>query len=337
MNIQQALGRLVQRQDLGRDEMRQVMQAIMAGDCTDAQIGAFLVALRMKGETVEELTAAVEVMRALAKGVTIEDKTHLVDTCGTGGDGANTFNISTASAFVAAAAGAKVAKHGNRSISSRSGSADVLEAAGVNLSLSVEQVSEAVQTLGVGFMFAPAHHSAMKHAIGPRKEIGLRSIFNLLGPMSNPAGAPNQVIGVFDQAWLIPMAETLRNLGSEHVLLVHAQDGLDEISIASATHVVELKHHEIHRYTLQPEDFGLARSHLAELAVEGPQDSLRMIEAVLDNQPGPARDIVCLNAGASIYVSGCAVSLEAGVERARDVIAQGLAKEKLTALINFGK
>lgn len=316
--------------------MRAVMRLIMSGGATDAQIGGFLIALRCKGESVDEIAAAAEVMRELAGKVPVRGE-HLIDTCGTGGDGANTFNISTTCAFVVAAAGGRVAKHGNRSVSSSCGSADVLEAAGVNLDLTAEQVASCVNELGVGFLFAPKHHGAMKYAIGPRREMGVRTLFNLLGPLSNPAGAPNQLIGVFAKDWLEPLAQVLKKLGSRHVLVVNADDGLDEISIASATSVAELKDGQVTTYTVTPEQFGLQRADIAALAVDGTASSLAMVQSVLDNRPGPARDIVALNAGAAIYAADLADSLAAGVEKARQVIASGAARAKWDALITYSK
>ncbi|NOZ52040.1 MAG: anthranilate phosphoribosyltransferase [Gammaproteobacteria bacterium] len=332
MNLQDAIATVIRRQNLTRAEMQAVMRCIMTGEATQSQIGGFLVGLRMKGETVDEITAAVSVMRDLATNVTVSGP-HLVDTCGTGGDGARTFNISTASAFVAAAAGAKVAKHGNRSISSKSGSADVLEAAGVNLDLTSEQVAECVTQVGLGFMFAPKYHSAMKHAIGPRKEMGVRTLFNLLGPLTNPAGAPNQVLGVFSEEWLEPLAKVLGQLGSEHVLVVHAEDGMDEISIGAATKVVELKNGKITIYKITPEQFGFDRADVASLAVDNAQQSLAMIHAVFSGSPGPALDIVLLNAGASIYAAGLANSIDAGIHAAKEALISGAAENKLQQLI----
>jgi anthranilate phosphoribosyltransferase len=256
-----------------------------------------------------------------------------VDTCGTGGDGAGTFNISTAAAFVVAAAGGKVAKHGNRSVSSKSGSADVLEAAGVNLDLTPEQVARCVDEVGVGFLFAPKHHGAMKHAIGPRREMGVRTIFNLLGPLTNPAKAPNQVLGVFSDQWVEPLAEVLQRLGSRHVLVVHAEDGLDEISIGADTRVGELKDGRVRVFTLQPEQFGLKRSDISKLVVSSPAESLAMVEKVLKNEPGPARDIVALNAGAAIYVSGLVADLDAGIKTSLTVLSSGAAGKKLHDLV----
>ena len=336
MNLQQAIAAVIDKRDLSEQEMTAVMQLIMTGEATASQIGGFLIGLRMKGETVDEITAAAKVMRSLAAKVDVEGP-NLVDTCGTGGDGANTFNISTCCAMVAAAAGAKVAKHGNRSISSKSGSADVLEAAGVNLDLDASQVANCVNKVGVGFMFAPKHHGAMKHAIGPRKEMGVRTIFNVLGPLTNPAGAPNQVIGVFDKDLVEPLANVLSRLGSEHVLVVHADDGMDEISIGSATNVAELKDGKVISYTINPEDFGMQKGDLAELAVDGAQQSLQMIDGVLSNKAGPALDIVLLNSGAAIYTSGLVGSLADGIEKAKEVIANGAAKAKLAQLVEYSK
>ena len=332
MDIQAAIKQLILRQDFSHDQMTDVMNQIMTGNATPAQIGGFLIGLQMKGETVTEIAAAAEVMRSLATPVHIEGK-HVVDTCGTGGDGASTFNVSTASAFVAAAAGCQVAKHGNRSISSSSGSADVLEAAGVNLELSPEQVKHCIETVGVGFMFAQKHHGAMKHAIGPRREMGVRTIFNLLGPLTNPAQAAHQVLGVFDKKWVKPMAEVLQKLGSQHVLVVHAEDGLDEISIGAETHVAELKEGKVTTYTIKPEDFGLQQNTIETLTVSNAQDSLSLIKEVFDGKPGPARDIVVLNAGAAIYAADITVSLAEGIAMAAELIDSGAATQKLNALI----
>jgi len=334
VNIQQAIGELLERHDLDGAGMREVMQTIMQGEATPAQIGGFLIALRMKGESIEEIAAAAQVMRALVTPVPVTGP-HLVDTCGTGGDSANTFNISTACAFVVAAAGGQVAKHGNRSVSSNSGSADVLEAAGVRLDLRPAEVARCIETLGVGFMFAPLHHGAMKHAIGPRRELGVRTLFNLLGPLTNPAGAPNQVLGVYSRAWVEPLAEVLLKLGSRHVMVVHADDGLDEISIATPTQVAEGHAGKVSCYTIRPQDFGLEAQSLATLTVTDAAGSLAVIHQVLNDTPGPARDIVCLNAGAAIYVAGLTDSHAAGVRRAAEVIASGAAGERLQQLIDM--
>ena len=332
MDIKQAISQVLARHDLSDEEMTEVMRNIMTGGATPAQIGGFLVGLRMKGETVHEIAAAAKVMRELATRVEV-DAEYLVDTCGTGGDSSGSFNISTASAFVTAAAGARVAKHGNRSISSKSGSADVLEAAGVRLDLTPEQVAQCVKEVGLGFMFAPAHHGAMKHAIGPRREMGVRTIFNVLGPLTNPAGAPNQVLGVFSDELLEPLANVLQSLGSRHVLVVHSRDGLDEISIGDHTEVAELKDGAVRRYAISPEQFGMQRAPITELAVEGAEQSLTVIRSVLEDNPGPARDIVCLNAGAAVYAAGLAESLAEGVKKADAAIASGEARNKLDQLI----
>lgn len=333
MDITQAIARVIEKQDIDSEEMTQVMRAIMTGEATPAQIGGFLVGLRMKGETVTEIAAAAGVMRELASGVDISGLPHTVDIVGTGGDASGTFNISTASMFVAAAAGCHVAKHGNRSVSSKSGSADALEAAGLRLDLSPEQVERCVREVGVGFMFAPGHHSAMKHAIGPRKEMRVRTIFNVLGPLTNPAGVPNQLLGVFSEALLEPMADVLGLLGSRHVMVVHSHDGMDEISIGDKTDVAELKDGNVRRYTIQPEDFGVPRSPLDAIRVDGPEDSVKTIVRLLDNEPGPARDIVVLNAGASIYVAGLADSLKDGVDKADAAITSGEARNRLDRLV----
>ncbi len=334
MDMKQAIAAMLEHRDLSGDEMRAVMTMVMTGEATPAQIGGFLIGLRMKGETVAEIAAAAEVMRSLSTVVEV-DQAHLVDTCGTGGDGHNTFNISTAVAFVAAAAGAKVAKHGNRSVSSKSGSADVLEAAGVRLDLTPDEVARAISTTGIGFMFAPAHHSAMKHAIGPRKEMGVRTLFNLLGPLTNPAAAPNQVMGVFSKQWLRPVADVLQALDSRHVLVVHSADGMDEISISDETFVAELKDGVVAEYTISPEEFGMQRAPIEELAVNSVQDSLSKLKRALTNEGGAASDIVALNAGAAIYVAGVASTLKAGVAMAQDAIGSGMAKEKLKEFADF--
>lgn len=336
MDMQQAINVALKNRDLSRDEMTSVMSTIMTGEATPAQIGGFLVGLHAKGESVVEIAAAASVMRELSTRVDIEHP-HLVDTCGTGGDSSGTFNISTAAAFVAAGAGAKVAKHGNKSVSSTSGSADVLEAAGVNLGLTPEQVRHCIDTAGVGFMFAPAHHGAMKHAIGPRREMGVRTIFNVLGPLTNPAGALNQVIGVFSAELVEPLAHVLQELGSRHVMVVHARDGLDEISIAAETNVAELKDGVVSSYTLSPAEAGATMDSLESLKVSSAEDSLRMIESVLDGQAGPALEIVALNAGAAVYTSGLASDLNDGVARAREAIASGAAKQALSMLVATSK
>jgi len=336
MDMQTAISTVLERRDLTETDMQSVMQTIMTGDATPAQIGGFLIGLRMKGETVAEIAAAAKVMRTLSTKVSV-DGDHLVDTCGTGGDGIKTFNISTASAIVAAAAGARVAKHGNRSISSKSGSADVLEAAGVNLDLNPAQVAQCVNEVGVGFMFAPKHHSAMKHAIGPRKEMAVRTIFNILGPLTNPAGAPNHVLGVFSSDLVEPMAQVLDKLGAKHVMVVHANDGLDEITINGETAVTELNNGNLKNYTITPEQFGIKSQSLDDIKVEDAQQSLTMIKSVFDNQDCPAKDIVILNAGASCYVAGLAGDLAAGVKLAAEAISNGKAKKTFADLISLSQ
>jgi len=333
MELKEAIEAVVGRHDLTTEQMTAVMRAIMTGGATPAQIGGFLIGLRMKGETVGEIAAAASVMRELATRVTVAGPERLVDTCGTGGDASGTFNVSTASALVAAAVGARVAKHGNRSVSSKSGSADVLEAAGVRLDLTPDQVAECIERVGVGFMFAPAHHGAMKHAIGPRREMGVRTMFNVLGPLTNPAGAPNQVLGVFSAGLLVPMAEVLQRLGSRHVLVVHARDGLDEISIGEATDVAELKDGQIRRYSVTPEEFGLTRRPVSELRVADAAESLAIIRAVLEDEVGPARDIVAMNAGAAVYAAGLAEDLKQGVRLADAAISSGEARTRLDELV----
>lgn len=334
MNLQDAIRTVIEGLDLSADEMTGVMQTIMSGEATPAQIGGFLVGLRIKGETVDEIAAAARVMRQLATPVEVSGP-HLLDTCGTGGDAAHTFNISTATALVAAAAGARVAKHGNRSQSSKSGSADVLEAAGVKLDLPPEQLARCIETVGVGFLFAPHHHGAMRHAIGPRREMAIRTVFNVLGPLTNPAGADNQLLGVFADHLVEPLAHVLQKLGSRHVLVVHSEDGLDEISIAGPTRVAELKDGEIHGYSVQPRDFGLPTSSLETLRVDSAVESLAMIRQVLAGEPGPARDIVALNAGAAIYAANLVEDLGSGVTRAQTLLDDGSAARVLERLVRF--
>jgi len=333
MNIQSAINKAIENENLSIDEMTDVMHQIMTGQATDAQIGGFLIAMRMKGETVEEITAAARVMRSLATPVEL-DKDKLVEIVGTGGDGSSTFNISTASCFVVAAAGGRVAKHGNRSVSSKSGAADLLEEAGVNLDISADEVKKCVEDIGVGFMFAPKHHSAMKYAIGPRKEMGVRTLFNILGPLTSPADTPNQVLGVFSKEWVRPVAEVMLKLGSNHVMVVHGKDGMDEISISTETYVAELKDGEITEYIIKPEDFGFHQSPISHIRVKDAKESLAMVNSVLNNDNSSARDIVALNAGAAIYVAGISPSHKAGVERALEVIESGAARQKLLDLIN---
>ena len=333
MNISEAIKAVISKQNLNESEMHDVMNSIMTGQTTDAQIGAFLVGLSMKGETIEEITASAKVMRALATSVELNSNDYLVDTCGTGGDGLGLFNISTASAFVVAAAGGKVAKHGNRSISSKSGSADVLEAAGINLNISPELISQCIEEIGLGFMFAPAHHSAMKHAIGPRKELAVRTIFNVLGPLTNPAKAPNQIMGVYDKSLVEPIANVLKGLNSRHVMVVHSEDGLDEFSIANSTYVAELKDNNISTYTVHPRDFGLEEGNLDSIKAENAEQSLALINEAFSGKKGVARDIIALNAGAAIYVSGLVNSFDEGVTQANQILSDGSAQDKLDAYI----
>ncbi len=333
MNINQAIKAVIEKKNLNQSDMHDVMNSIMTGQTTDAQIGAFLVGLSMKGETIEEITASAKVMRSLATPVEIKSNKYLVDTCGTGGDGLGLFNISTASAFVVAAAGGKVAKHGNRSISSKSGSADVLESAGVNLNLSPSLISECIAQIGVGFMFAPAHHSAMKHAIGPRKELAVRTIFNVLGPLTNPAKAPNQVMGVYDKNLVEPIANVLQELGSRHVMVIHSDDGLDEFSIADKTYVAELKDGVVSTYSVHPEDFGLTLGDLKDIRADNADASLALITEAFSGRNGTAKNIISLNAGAAIYVSGLTTSLQSGIDRANQVLSDGSSQKKLNEYI----
>jgi anthranilate phosphoribosyltransferase len=338
VDIKTALEALVSGQHLSSAEMRDLMRQIMTGHATEAQIGAFLVALRIKGETIDEIAGAVEVMRELATAVEVSGD-YLVDIVGTGGDESNLFNVSTAATFVVAAAGGRVAKHGNRSVSSNSGAADLLEAAGVNLNLNSAQVALCVEELGLGFMFAPAHHSAMKHAIGPRKELGLRTIFNILGPMTNPAGVTRQLIGVYKKELCKSMAEVLGRLGAEHIMVVHSDDGLDEISIATETHVAEYRDGALSEYKLQPENYFSERQSLEGLAVENATESLALIIDALGKQTNTngakAAQLIAINAGAALYVAGCAADMHQGVEMALDAIGSGLAKAKINDLATF--
>ncbi len=333
MTPQAVLQALLDKRDLTVKEMLEVMNAIMAGVYTPVQIAGILIALRMKGESEDEIAAAATVMRALSTRVEVAQDEHLIDTCGTGGDGIQTFNVSTVSAIVAAAAGARVAKHGGRSVSSSCGSADVLEALGVNVNLSPQQVATCVDSIGIGFMFAPNHHSAMKHAAPVRRELGVRTLFNLLGPLTNPAGARNQVMGVFDRALTGKLARVLQQLGSRHVLVVHGADGMDEISFSGDTYVAELQDGLVREYVINPQQFGMSLHQTGSIRVQNAEQSKAMILAVLDGESGPARDIVLLNAGAAIYVAGQAANLPAGVIRAAQVIADGSARGKLQQLI----
>lgn len=335
MNYASLLSRLLNREDLPHDDMLELMRNIMSGQLTPIQIAAVLVALHMKGETVTEIAAAAQVMRDLSGKVTVQDDRHLIDTCGTGGDGAQTFNISTASALVAAAAGARVAKHGGRSVSSTCGSADILEKLGVKVNLTPQQVAHCVQEIGVGFMFAPNHHSAMKYAAPVRRELGVRTLFNLLGPLTNPAGAQNQVMGVFQRDLTVKLARVLQQLGSQHVLVVHGADGMDEISISGSTYIAELRNGTVLEYSVQPQDFDLHAAPLDSIRVANADEARTVLLSVLDNQRGPARDIVQLNAGAAIYVAGLTATLQEGVKKAKEVIASGAAKNKLEELVHI--
>lgn len=334
MSIQHAIDQVSRFEHLDHATMTQIMQEIMSGQAEPMQVSALLLGLRMKGETVEEITAAAQVMRSLATPVHLPDM-ELVDLVGTGGDGAHLFNVSTCASFVVAAAGGKVAKHGNRSVSSTSGSADVLEAAGVYLNLDAAAVQRCVEALGVGFMFAPQHHSAMRHAAAPRQALGIRTLFNLLGPLTNPAGAQHQLLGVYSAKLVTPLAKVLQQLGVRHALVVSGAEALDEISIAGPTHVAELKDGAVHEYTISPEDFGLDRQSLETLKVASAQESLQLMREVLNNQAGPALDMVLLNAGAALYAADIAESMIEGVALAQDAIASGQAMEKLKALISL--
>lgn len=334
MDIQEGIKTIMTGQDLSREEISSVMNQILTGSASEALVGAFLVSLSMKGESVEEVIGSAEVMRELSLKVSV-DKQHLVDTCGTGGVGSGIFNVSTTAAFVASSCGAKVAKHGNRSATRKSGSADLLEAAGMVLSLDPEQVKDCIEKIGVGFMFAPAHHSAMKYAIGPRKELGIKTIFNLLGPLTNPAGALNQVIGVFDVKWVRPLAEVLKCLGSKHVLILHSEDGLDEISSAAPTTVAELNNGKIEEYSISPNDFGLKILSIDKLRVDSPEASLQLAKKALKGENEAASQMVAMTAGAALYVSGLAEGLKQGIELSLESIAKGTGLEKLEDLCKF--
>jgi len=335
MTPRDALVRIIEHREIFHEEMLSLMRQIMNGEVSPMLISAILIGLRVKKETIGEIAAAAQVMREFSTKVNVADDTRLLDTCGTGGDSAHTFNISTAAAFVAAAAGAKVAKHGGRSVSSKSGSADVLEALGVNLALTPAQVAQCIEQIGVGFMFAPNHHSAMKHAAPVRRELGVRTLFNILGPLTNPAGARNQVMGVFHPDLVGIQARVLQRLGSKHVLVVYGTEGLDEISVAGETLVGELKNEEVREYTIHPRQFGMRTSALSAIQVKDGEESKAMLVAALSSDAGPARDIVVLNAGAAIYAAGIAESLEAGAKRALEVISSGAAKAKLEQFIAF--
>jgi len=335
MTPQDALVRVIEHREIFHDEMLSLMRQIMNGEMSPTLIAAIIIGLRVKKETIGEITAAAQVMREFSTKVEVGDHAHLLDTCGTGGDSAHTYNISTATVFVAAAAGAKVAKHGGRSVSSKSGSADILEALGVNLNLTPAQVAQCIDQTGVGFMFAPNHHSAMKHAAPVRRELGVRTLFNILGPLTNPAGAGNQLIGVFHPDLVGILARVLQRLGSRHVMVVHGMEGLDEVSLSGETLVGELKNDEVREYLINPGQFGMSTSSLSEIQVGDSGESKDMLLAALSNQPGPARDILALNAGAAIYVAGLAGSHQSGVRLALETIASGAAKAKLDQFISF--
>lgn len=335
MEVQAALARLAESKDLSQQETREIFQQVMSGKTTPAQLGGLLMALRVKGESAEEIAGAAEVMRMLSTRVEVKAD-YLVDTCGTGGSGKKLFNISTAAAFAAAAAGAHVAKHGNRKMTSASGSADVLEAAGVNLALTPSQIAQCIGEVGVGFLFAQAHHSAMRHAASVRQELGVRTMMNVLGPLTNPAGARRQVIGVFSPVWQARLAEVLKLLGADHVLIVHS-NGLDEIALDGATFVVELKNDTVTSFDIRPEDFGIEPRSMSELQADSPDTSLTLVKRALTEPDSAAADIVSLNAGAAIYASGVATSLENGVIMAQDAIAAGLANERLEELVRISK
>jgi len=334
---QEALQRTIEHREIFHDEMLHLMRQIMSGEMSPVMMAALITGLRVKKETIGEITAAAQVMREFSTKVEVADKTHLVDIVGTGGDGAHTFNISTCAMFVAAAAGAKVSKHGGRSVSSKSGSADVLEALGLNINLSPAAIAQCIAEQGVGFMFAPNHHPAMKNVAPVRKELGIRTIFNILGPLTNPAGAPNILMGVFHSDLVGIQVRALQRLGAEHAVVVYGRDGMDEISLGASTLVGELKNGQITEYEIHPEDFGLQMASNRALRVDTPEQSLAVLHGVLDNQPGAARDIVMLNAGAALYAANVASSIAEGIERAREAIASGAAKAKLAQFVAFSQ
>lgn len=331
---QEALQRTIEHREIFHDEMLKIVRLIMSGELSPVMMAALITGLRVKKETIGEITAAAQVMREFSTKVHVADKTHLVDIVGTGGDGSHTFNISTCSMFVAAAAGAKVSKHGGRSVSSKSGSADVLEALGININLPPDAIAQCIAEVGVGFMFAPNHHPAMKNVAPIRKELGVRTIFNILGPLTNPAGAPNILMGVFHQDLVGIQVRALQRLGAEHALVVYGKDGMDEVSLGAATVVGELKNGEITEYEIHPEDFGLAMASNRTLRVETPEQSMAMLKSVLAGEPGAARDIVILNAGAALYAANVADSMKAGMELARQAIDSGAAQGKLAQLVS---
>jgi anthranilate phosphoribosyltransferase len=332
---QEALQRTIEHREIFHDEMLRVVRMIMSGELSPVMMAALITGLRVKKETIGEITAAAQVMREFSTKVNVADKTHLVDIVGTGGDGSHTFNISTCSMFVAAAAGAKVSKHGGRSVSSKSGSADVLESLGMNINLGPAAIARCIAEVGIGFMFAPNHHPAMKNVAPVRKELGVRTIFNILGPLTNPAGAPNILMGVFHPDLVGIQVRALQRLGTEHALVVYGRDGMDEVSLGAATMVGELKNGEISEYEIHPEDFGLPMASNRTLKVETPEQSQQMLTSVLDNQPGPARDIVIFNAGAALYAANVSETIAAGIGKARAAIESGAAKSKLEELVKL--
>ncbi|GHA89912.1 anthranilate phosphoribosyltransferase [Modicisalibacter luteus] len=336
MQMREAIDAVMHGRHLSYAETHAVMRYIMTGEATDAQIGGFLIGLSMKGETVDEVAAAAQVMRELMIPVELASLDNVVDIVGTGGDGANLFNVSTASSFVVAACDAHVAKHGNRSVSSSSGSADLFDVAGIKLDLTPAQVARCIDQVGVGFMFAPMHHKAMRYAIGPRREMGVRTVFNILGPLTNPAGAQHQLLGVYKPELVALMAETLQRLGSRHVLVAHAEDGLDEISLAAPTRIAELRDGQITEYVITPEQLGVERQSLESLKVVTAEDSLRLVKEALKGE-GAAADIVALNAGAALYAADVADTIKEGVALAQDAMASGLALEKMKELTDFSR
>ena len=335
MNPQEALHRLIAQEEILYAEMVSLMRQMMRGEISPVLISAIITGLRIKKETIGEIAAAAQVMREFATKVDLHDNTHLVDTCGTGGDSAHTFNISTTAAFVAAAAGARVAKHGGRSVSSKSGSADVLEELGINLNQTPQQIAQSISEVGLGFMFAPNYHSAMRYAAPVRQELGVKTLFNILGPLTNPASARRQVLGVFDDGLVKTLAHVLQQLGSQHVLIVNGEDGLDEITITGKTNIGELKNGQVKTYTIQPEDFSLKTYSIEAIQVTDAKHAKEILLSVLENVSGPARDIVLLNAGAAIYTAGIVDSLEQGIIRARQALENGAAFGKLHQLIQF--
>ena len=336
MDIQESIKKIKSGEDLFREEIKSIMNLILTGSVSESVIKSFLSSLSTKGESIQEVIGSAEVMRELSTKVSV-DKKHLVDTCGTGGVGSGIFNVSTTAAFVASSCGAKVAKHGNRSATRKSGSADLLETAGVSIELNPEQVKKCIENIGLGFMFAPSHHSAMKHAIGPRKELGIKTIFNLLGPLTNPAGALNQVMGVFDRKWVLPIAEVLKELGSKNVLVLHSEDGLDEISTAAPTFIAELRNNEIKEYSISPSDFGLKVLSIEELKVNSPEQSLKLAKEALKGENKAAAQMVAMTSGAALYVADIATSLEEGVEISLQSINERTGLEKIEQLVSFSK